>query len=135
MSARGNDLGRKRTLFVFERARRWPGGKERKEITALAQGLPVTLRSQGLVVTMASLAAKEKTANRTLNDMLFRWLTEQNPWLGVAGTAATIGEFVEELMTKDRSAYLAVQREALALAERIKLISKAFFSGKEQSHG
>lgn len=49
--------------------------------------------------------------------------------------SATTKDLVEFLVSADRSAYLVVQREALALAERIKLISKAFFSGKEKVDG
>ncbi|MEN6464013.1 MAG: type III-B CRISPR module-associated protein Cmr5 [Syntrophaceae bacterium] len=136
MSARGVDLGRSRSLFVFERARSW-SENDCKAVTARAQGLPVTLRSQGLVVTMARLAANEDkdTASRILKGMLLAWLTVENPYLGFKGRANTTREFLELLMTADRAAYLAVQREALALAERIKLISKAFFSGKEQDNG
>jgi hypothetical protein len=134
MSARGADLGCRRSQFVFEKARLWKAG-ESKEITAKAQGLPVTLRSQGLVVTMARLASGEDTASRTLNTMLFNWLTGENVHFGLKGKPATPGEFLELMTTSDRATYLAVQREALALTERIKLISKAFFSGKEQNDG
>lgn len=136
MSARGGDLGRSRSLFVFERARSW-SENDCKAVTARAQGLPVALRSQGLVVTMARLAANEDkdTASRILKGMLLAWLTVENPYFGLKGRANTTKEFLELLMTVDRAAYLAVQREALALAERIKLISKAFSSGKEQDNG
>jgi hypothetical protein len=133
MSARGFDLGRMRSQFVFEKARLWR--EDSGDITAKAQGLPVALRSQGLVVTMARLASGKDAASRTLNGMLFTWLTGENSYLGLKGRAATTKELLELLTTTDRAGYLAVQREALALAERIKLISKAFFSGKEQNDG
>ena len=134
MNAGNVDLGRSRSQFVFERARLWKG-EDGKDITAKAQGLPVTLRSQGLVVTMARLASGKDPASGILNGMLFAWLTGANSYLGLRGRAATTREFLELLTTADRATYLAVQREALALAERIKLISKAFFSGKEQDNG
>ncbi len=134
MSTRGNDLGRERSRFVFDQARKWRG-REAEEITSLAQGLPVTLRSQGLVVTMARLAAKDNNASATLNDMIFQWLSKHCPWLGVGADSATPRELLETLMGAERASYLAAQREAMALSERIKLLSKAFLAGQEKNHG
>lgn len=133
MSGRQTDLDCKRSRFVFKLASKWRG-PSRKEATALAQGLPVAMRTQGLAITLARLSAKDSVASRTLRDMLFDWLTKDAPSIKFGKSLATSTELLERLLELDRPTYLVAQREALALSERIKLISKSFETGKEHDN-
>ncbi len=124
-------LNKARSRFILQRALLW-GKKDREELTTLAQGIPVALRSQGLVVLMARLIDNEKNSNAyTFLRMLFEWLKQGMPLSDFScPKSLVLADFLEELVVMEQQVYLAFQAEAMAFVEQAKLILKAVNSGK-----
>ncbi len=124
-------LNKARSRFILQRALLWEK-KDREELTALAQGIPVALRSQGLVVLMARLIDNKKDSNSYIFlRMLFEWLKQAMPLSDFSCPKSSVpAGFLEELLVMEQPVYLACQAEAMAFAEQAKLILKAVNSGK-----
>ena len=118
------DLEKSRNNFVLQRISHW-SETDAKETTAKAQGLPITLRTQGILVTLVRLLAADRSTDRILRSILVEWLTRAypSPFFGKAIEDAR--DMLDALPELSHARYLAVQREALTLAERIKLLAKA----------
>lgn len=128
--SRIREMSRRQARFVYDQAELWSSG-DLKEITVQAQGLPVSLRIQGLLITLARLEISKNQAGQQLCRMLFEWLTKQTPILAQDSTITTTGKLIKKLSAMDRTTYLAVQTQALSLSERIKLIASALNAAKE----
>lgn len=122
-------LSRKRSHFIFDKVKSWRG-EERVKKTTLCQGLPITFRTQGLTVTLARLEAGN-AAGQDIGRMIFNWLTQEMPIQIFQEQIPTPGELLERLQEIPRPQYLVLQNEALALSEKMKLISKAMHSDVE----
>ena len=124
-------LNKARSRFILQSALSWKE-KDQEEIATLSQGIPVALRSQGLVVLMARLIDNEKNSSAyTFLKMLFEWLKQAMPLSGFScpKTSIPVG-FLEELLVMEHPVYLACQAEAMEFAEQAKLILKAVNGGK-----
>ena len=129
---RYQQMSRQRNRFVY----RWVVSlteREQKEVAALAQGLPVTLRSQGLAVTIARLFSSDNNSSQLLSRLFLEWLTQSaGEFLpSLSGSRKNQAEFLEAVLEMDRPDYLAFQREAMAFSEQVKLITKAVYAGAE----
>lgn len=131
MEDRFSFLSNARTKFIFKKKSSFEAFD--KEITSLAQALPVMLRTQGLALTMARLSAGENNAS-TIATFLLDWLTKEMPMkVSIADEKEELkmAEFIERLQIIDRPKYMALQNEAMEFSEKFKLISKALYSVKE----
>ena len=118
-----------RSRYALDEVKRWQGA-QRVEATALTQGLPVALRTQGLVVTLARLLSSERRAHGLLARCLTDWLGRDCP-IGLLPEQKGPAQLLERLIRMEPMDYLAVQREALALAERLKLLAGALHGGED----
>lgn len=129
-----NEIGKNqdhlRSNFVITSVSKWEVA-DLKDIVPQAQALPITLRCQGLMVTLARLAGSENGSVRMLKEMLFDWLAKRAPSKWFDPHPATIPRMLERMEEMDRTTYLSIQQEALLLSERIKLITKAFETGRK----
>lgn len=122
------NLEEARIRHAFDVVSGWPLSlKKEAEAISRAQGLPVQLRSQGLVVTIATLMGNGRHAH--LADTIALWLLERGPTKPLEPWAESQGRIARRLLSAcnraERSAYLAAQMEALALAEHIKRFASA----------
>lgn len=122
------DLQRARARYAYRQVKTWrdaPGADDRTKIAAWLPGLPVLIRTQGFLVAMCML---QKDGASRLSKALADWI------LGNHDAAQGLPRFfgpqprgnVVELCTEaPRAVYQAAQREALALAEMLKLMAAA----------
>lgn len=126
-ASRYAEISKKRSQFIFDQVARW-SAKDLEEITAKAQSLPVSMKSQGLLVSMANLETVKSGAAGIIARLLFEWLTTGIPYQKVS--APTPIELLNKLHKMDRLSYLSLQRESIQFMEQLKLISKAFHASK-----
>jgi hypothetical protein len=121
-------LDRKRARAAYELVQdhieRWEES-ERNHI----KGLPVQLRTQGLAIVVATLLADTKRVSRDVNEGVAGWLGTVLPELVVERRADSNAPRAADLLRASvklgRTEYLAVQREALAFLEDVKLFTDA----------
>lgn len=101
----------------------------RKQLTQASKSLPVMLRAQGLAVAVATLDKDGKT--ETLAKDIAHWILDEAPVRPLCKGGK--GHLAKRLLTAcamaDRGQYRMAQREALALAEYIKLYAEAWEEG------
>ncbi len=138
MTQTSNDrlsLAKVRMRFVFERLRTSGGDQEQRQgIKQKLKGLPVSLRSNGLAVVAARLAADNDIYIG--DNLLTHWLLRECPlFRGVApdfdNKNPKIQALVRWCMEMSRLEYEAVQQEALRLMEQSKLIAEALWPEKK----
>lgn len=132
-------LERRRAAYAFREVAEWDHNW-REEATQRAKGLPVELRSQGLIVTIAKLLPRErreKPAEIRLADAVARWLLQDSP-LKILPAPTIAGRPGEQLLAAcrqaDRTGYRRVQNEALAFLTLVKLFSDACYgAGRDRT--
>lgn len=116
--ANTRQLDQQRSAFALKAATGNAGLKK------VAEGLPVALRTQGLLVTLARLQAGDEN-EKQMAKQVTDWLIQQ-PHLGLSQSElSAIPDLLNELLNLERSSYLAIQAEAQRLVERIKLFCQA----------
>lgn len=129
------DLKMARARFAYDTVMEW-SARERDDATTRVQGLPIQVRTQGLLVTLAVLASNsvDETHNRkTVDDRLARSLTK---WLVVEAPHHPLGhplptgrnsptDLLGLLTNASRADCLAAQREAILLLDQIKIFVNA----------
>jgi hypothetical protein len=138
MSDKPQDRERQMQRFAYDKVNAWSGAW-RPGAVQLAQGLPVTLRAQGLLLTVATLMGKGKGEHAALAQLLADWvLREQGARSpGPAGTkreAPSPRNLLDVCAKADRAAYQAMQWEAIAVMDQVKVLAKALY-GAEADHG
>lgn len=130
-------LDHERTVFAYRKVSAW-GAEYCGEAATLSKGLPVTLRSEGLILTLAMLLRRDGRAHAVLAELVAEWLLDKAPVkiLPIDRSEATPARLLRELAGEelDRPAYLAAQAEALRLLERVKLLAQALYR-KEMAQG
>lgn len=123
-------LQQQRAAFVYERVRMWDRAWQ-KEAAQQVKGLPVQVRMQGLATTVAVLLSEDRSHTRALAELLATWLLEraQRRPFGHLDASATPRGLLEACIQADRATYTAVQTEALALLETVKLLADALYGG------
>lgn len=118
-------LQERRIRFAFDVVKGWSRNAFNDPVQR-AKGLPVQLRTQGLVVTLATLM---DGGHAHFADTIARWLLREAPCKPLAQWAEDQGSSASRLLAAcvraDRSAYLSAQAEALALVEHIKRFAGA----------
>lgn len=128
------NLQQKRARFVLEEISSWRQKSWLDKAVQHAKGMPVELRAQGLMITIAKLYAKNETHTKTMADILSRWLVEYAPvcsWNNRIQAQTTTKRLFSLLQHANRREYIQAQREALALAEMIKILADAIYSQEE----
>ncbi|MQX37568.1 type III-B CRISPR module-associated protein Cmr5 [Roseospira navarrensis] len=129
------NLSSARARFAYAETVHWPD-RWRPEATARVQGLPIQMRTQGLLVTLAMLTGGGddgqkafKGVDDTLARTLTTWLLVEAPHrpLGRAGAKAQPfpADLLDILTKAPRADYAAAQREAILLLDQIKIFAKA----------
>lgn len=126
-ASRYTEISKERSQFIFDQVARW-SAKDLEEITAKAQSLPVSMKSQGLLVSIANLETVKSGAAGIIARLLFEWLTSKIPYQKIS--APTPVDLLNTLNKMDRISYLAWQRESIQFMEQLKLISRAVHAGK-----
>lgn len=128
------NLNRQRTLNAFQ----WISSlsaKKLKDYLPTLRGLPVALRTQGLVVVCATLLKRgdERDGERVIADMIARWLRESELplWESDSAIPQDGRALLKWVVNADNSRYRAAQREALAYAEQLKLLAEAWHRGEQ----
>lgn len=132
MKATITDLERKRAQQALKEIQRWQNNKSSfKEAVTRLKGLPVTIRSEGLVTTLAILLKSNTSADENIADALARWLADGVPWTPIESNAQRAKTLMEELIHLENLQYRIVQREALAFVEHLKLLAEVWGNGAE----
>jgi len=129
------DLKAARARFAYGEVADW-SRSWRAEATARVQGLPIQVRTQGLLVTLAVLASGSDDKDNTpkgVNDSLARtltsWLLVEAPYRPLGGVVPTTTPFPADLLHRlakaPRADHAAAQREAILLLDQIKIFAKA----------
>lgn len=134
---KGVHLEQSRARFAFQEVNGWKPPISSNAATR-AKGLPVEIRSLGLPVSLAVLLRESKNergrAGRLLADSIARWVLGHAPHLGKSDSKEndrSAKELLRRCLDAERATYLAYQREALAIAEQIKLFADALHGGEE----
>jgi hypothetical protein len=121
-----NSLDNRRTAFALDEA------ANNRALKSVAEGLPVALRTQGLLVTLARLFAGRED-EQAMADIIARWLSRQ-PHLGLASERYRQKEALLPFLVDTAPArYRAIEAEALRLSERIKLFCQALHDKDDDS--
>lgn len=127
MAEKKRDLSSLRTSYIFKHSAKISG-----EEASLAKGLPVMLKTQGLLVCMARLSRSTEKNAQKICDNLFDWLVNKHPLrnslFGKNHDIVTLKDFLRKLEEIERPKYLALQNEAMAFSKRLKLIYSAMES-------
>lgn len=129
------DLKAARARFAYSEVADW-SPNWRADATTRVQGLPIQVRTQGLLVTLAVLtsgADDQKDTRQGVEDSLARtltsWLLVQAPYrpLGHANTRDRPfpADLLEILTRASRADHAAAQREVILLLDQIKIFAKA----------
>lgn len=117
------DLERKRSEFAVDTVNEWLAEGERAgKIGERLPGLPVTLRTQGLLTTCLTLRTKE--GGNKVADALQAWLTRVAPRPPLS-TSTADADFVALCTNAARVVYLAAQWEAIEMAQKLELAAEA----------
>ena len=97
-----------------------------KETLAILKGLPIQLRTQGLMVTLAFLMTKKSNLTHVV-DLLACWLLRDAPYKLLTTSQVSGKNLLVACASKHTSnlVYLSVQKEAILLAEQAKLYAVA----------
>ncbi|SER20069.1 CRISPR-associated protein (Cas_Cmr5) [Solimonas aquatica] len=126
------DLRASRARFCYDEVAAWAGKPWRQEAAQRVKGLPVQVRTQGLVVTLAMLMADDKTYTRHLADLLANWLLTAAPYRALRGEGgATALTLLEACSKAPRVEYAAAQREAILLLQQLKIFADALHRAKD----
>jgi len=120
-------LTQERMRFLHNELHEVASGKELKQ---KLRGLPVALRTNGLGVLLAQLAASSDKNEKLAGGLLSRWLIEKYPPAGNAGQA-NIKNLLVRCLEATRMEYESLQHESMALLEQAKLIAEALWPGEE----
>lgn len=118
-----------RAAFCYLRVNGWASGW-RADATTLAQGLPVEVRTQGLMVTLAKRMVPTAGAPcREMAGLLALWLLREDPAQLFGALTdkeeSSPGALLGLLARSDRATYAAAQREALLVFDQVKIYAKA----------
>ena len=131
MNVRHNrNMERRRAGYLFREISEWENKSWRDTAVEQAKGLPVELREQGLMVTIAKLKSKRKEEADRITALLSSWLVDDapaRPWNRQARRGSPETRLFDLCKMADRRSYQWVQTEALALLELLKLISGAWY--------
>ncbi|GAA0597315.1 type III-B CRISPR module-associated protein Cmr5 [Caenispirillum bisanense] len=124
-SDRKRDLGLRRATFAFRKVNAWSPSWA-GEARALVQGLPVQVRSQGLLVTVGVLAGRSGSAGTELATLVAEWvLGEDLGLLHAPGASVTVEDLLKVLSVVSRAEHVAAQRETILLLDQVKVFAKA----------
>ncbi len=124
------DLALVRTRCCFNDVREWKK-QWRKEAAKRVKGLPVAIRSQGLMVVIATLMSEDTPYSRHFADRLAQWLLKDAPHGSLRSTEN--GEpsglrLLEVCMKASRAEYLAAEMEAIIFLDQVKLYADALYT-------
>ena len=99
------------------------------EAAKRVQGLPVEIRSQGIMVALATLMGENKNSSRHLADTLASWLLLDAGYLVLAGSEesgpVSSAALLKACAGAARSNYVAAQREAMLFFDQVKIYANA----------
>ncbi|WP_315783323.1 MULTISPECIES: type III-B CRISPR module-associated protein Cmr5 [unclassified Bradyrhizobium] len=125
-----------RARFCFDDVQQW-SPRWRGEATTRVKSLPVQIRSQGLLVTLATLMNEGRDHSMPLVDVLARWLLEAAPKRTLRAPTGQTDRtrLLGACSTASRAEYAAAQHEAILLFDQIKLYAVALHGEKREHHG
>ena len=127
---RNRNMERRRADYLFREISEWKNKSWRDTAVEQAKGLPVELRAQGLIVTIAKLKSKRKEEADRIATLLSSWLVDDaptRPWNRQTRRGSPETRLLDLCKKADRRSYQWAQTEALALLELLKLISGAWY--------
>lgn len=129
----GHDLTLVRARFCYTEVANWPE-RLQKDGNSKAQGLPVQVRTQGLLTSVAVLTGGDEVANR-FADTLARWLLAEWPHRSLEGAweRPVAADLLGALAQASRAEHIAAQREAILMLDQIKIFAKALHGRKDAS--
>lgn len=126
-------LEQARSQCAFRRVESWKRDEVLTECLKYLKGLPIALRTQGMILTCAGLLKKNERATLLIVDALASWLAEKQcpcavgiPLSQVSGRQL-LRYSIEE---QDHQHYRAVQRETIVFAEKLKLVAEVWDNGQ-----
>ncbi len=123
-------MERQRAMYLFREIVDWQGEKWKNAAVQRTKSLPIELRTQGLLITLAKLKAKKGGESRRLLGLAARWLVDKaptRPWSGKVRGGRPEERLFNLCSNADRSNYQWAQTEALALLDLLKLMAGAFY--------
>lgn len=112
-----------------------------KNFKSFAAGAPTLILQNGLAQALAFWAAKVKSNDTVTNEkyilhVITSWFSDAENPLHFSKDNLDNFTFIKNILGKDQSEYLAIQRETLALLEWVKRYANAFLSeDKKQDNG
>ena len=133
MNKKTHDLRAARARYAYREVASWKGAG--KETAQRVKGLPVQIRAQGLMQTLAVLMADDKPQVRRLGDVTGRWLLEDAPYRALSEATGTdtwshSRRLLEACMKASRLEYAWAQQEAILLLDQIKIYADALDQSK-----
>jgi CRISPR-associated protein Cmr5 len=124
-----NDLRVERAKYCYvDVANHWEP-RWRNEATQMVKGLSLQVRSQGLLVTVATLLAINKDWSQHLADVIAEWLLSKAPYRALRSSEGANWTLARRLLNAcvhaSRIEYVSAQREAILLLDQIKIYACA----------
>lgn len=126
MSEETRDLSRTRAQRCFDEVRGWQQ-TWRDEAATRVKSLPVAIRTQGLMVVVATLMRENTPYARRLVEALARWLLKEPnaPLRGLAQSDAGPRALLEACRNASRAEFLTAEWEAVLFFDNVKLYADA----------
>lgn len=134
-----HDLRGQRARYCYHDVAAWHQ-RWQTEATTRVKGIPIEIRAQGLMVTLAVLMADGRESGRSsrmesarhLAEVLAQWLLAEAPYRTLTGPAPQAqpspAALLEACAKASRGDYAAAEREAILLFDQIKIYAGALYA-------
>ena len=129
------DLTFARARYSFNDVREWKS-HWRKDAAKRVKGLPVAIRSQGLMVVIATLMREDTPYSRHIVDCLAQWILKEaqhSPLLSSENKEPSGRQLLDACMNALRADYVAAEMEAILFLDQVKLYADALYSTEGKS--
>ncbi len=134
-----HDLRGQRARHCYHDVAAWHQ-RWQNEAATRVKGIPIEIRAQGLMVTLAVLMAEGKESRRSacmesarhLGEVLAHWLLAEAPYRTLTGPAPqprpSPAALLEACAKASRGDYAAAEREAILFFDQIKIYAGALYA-------
>lgn len=135
VAAESRDLTLVRTRHCYDVVKDWRP-EWRKDAATRVKSLPIAIRTQGLMVVLATLLKENTSYARSLSNAVAEWLVRRAPHSSLKSEDSqevNARRLLEMCRSASRRDYLAAEWEAILFFEQVKLYADALVPSCEES--
>ncbi|MBF0108891.1 MAG: hypothetical protein HQL76_06940 [Magnetococcales bacterium] len=122
MNGNGIFRERERNRLIYDKVSSWK--RDQEKAVQRVRGLPVRLRTQGLVMVVADLIRGGDPCDDRMLEILAEGLLGRTP-------SSNFLDLLKECIEADRGGYLKMQHEAMVLMEQTKVLAEALWANQK----